>query len=150
MSGTTDRSPSGRGCSHGGKGGFVCMCLCVCEEEEKEEDEMADNTCVSDIQTLIHTHKHTHVETKKKKKKILQWRRRLDSEATACLQLDRLWRRCGLVCCISTVLMTLMTLNCFSAHVTLEPDTYSCWQAYSDTHAKKKRCPQTETCPLLL
>lgn len=33
MSGTTDRSPSGRGCSHGGKGGAVCvwggMCVCV-------------------------------------------------------------------------------------------------------------------------
>lgn len=38
-------------------------------------------------------------------------------------------------CCISTV----MTSNCFSAHVILEPDTYSCWQAYSAIHAQ--RCP---------
>ena len=30
-----------------------------------------------------------------------------------------------------------MTLNCFSAHVTLEPDTYSCWQAYSAIRAHK-------------
>lgn len=33
-------------------------------------------------------------------------------------------------------------MNCFSAHVTLEPDTYSFWQAYSAIYAQKPpNCP---------
>lgn len=88
MSGTTDWSPSGRGCSHGGKRGGG-----VREEEEKDVDELADNTCVSDIQTLIRTQIHPW----KGNNQSPQWRLRPHTETSSYVFG---WTGCGETCAL--------------------------------------------------